>query len=249
MKCTLEVYGNSYPSVEFSDRHVFGMVASAASGGINLKSLFERVLGDKETKESVLSKAGMDTMFTDYDMEAADRNIAYILRTIFPTFDKPLNNIDTAPLILIVSAMVNALVASNAETEKTIATSIPEPSTALIPVRNNPTKPRPIVEAIEPIDIGPIVWEYPPGEIVLLSPQEKESIDYASQVSGAEPSKVRCWYSWWQTVNEGEEVSTAVAIEVLLDFTQQFTEQECGRYYALVTAHLENLDNSLAIAA
>ena len=249
MKCTLNLYGNSYESTEFSDRHVFGMVASVSAGGINLKSLFERVLGDKETKESVLSKSGLDTLFSDFDFDTAEKNMTSILKRVFPTFDKPLNEIDTASMVLIVSAMVNALVTSNAETEKTIEPSPPEPSMALIPIRNNPTKPRPIVEAIEPIDISPIVWEYPQSEILLLTPQEKEAIDYASQVSAAEPAKIRCWYAWWQAVNEGEEVSTAVAIEVLRDFTQQFTEQECGRYYALVTAHLEALDNSLAIAA
>ena len=254
MKCTLEIYGNSYESTEFSDRHVFGMVASVSAGGINLKSLFERVLGDKETKESVLSKSGLDTLFSDFDFDTAEKNMASILKRVFPTFDKPLNEIDTASMVLIVSAMVNALVTSNAEPEKTIEHSITEPSIALIPVRNNPDKPLPIVEAIEPIDntwgteipkiktmedIESFGWEYPPGEIILHSTQEESAIGYAAEVSGAEPAKVRCWYAWWQTVNEGEAVTPSVAIELIRDFTNnQFTNLECERYYALITAHL-----------
>ena len=241
MKCTLEVYGKSYESTEFSDRHVFGMVASVSAGGINLKSLFERVLGDKETKESVLSKSGLDTLFSDFDFDTAEKNMASILKRVFPTFDKPLNEIDTASLIEIVSTMVKALVASNAESK--------------VETPKEPLKALELVPTIKTVDVQPIAaiepieWEYPPGEILLLTRQEEEALDYASQVSTTEPAKVRCWYAWWQTVNEGEEVSTAVAIEVLRDFTQQFTEQECGRYYALVTAHLESLDKSLAIAA
>ena len=251
MKCVLEIYGNSYPSVEFSDRHVFGMVASAAAGGINLKSLFERVLGDKNTKDSVLSKSGLDTLFSDFDMATADRNIAHILKTIFPTFDRPLNKIDTAELVLIVSAMVNALVASNAEdseesapTKKEAIVSpkiwdaneltaqITEPSTALALVPSNLNQPRPIA-AIEPI-----VWEYPPDDLWVLSKQEEEAIDYTSQISTDEPTKIHCWYQWWRSVNEGEAVTPAVAIELIRDFTDQFTELECDRYYALITAHL-----------
>ena len=240
MKCTLELYGKSYESTEFSDRHVFGMVAAVSAGGINLKSLFEKVLGDKDTKESVLSKSGLDTLFSDLDFETAEKNMASILKRVFPTFDKPLNKIDTAELIEIVSTMVKALVASNAESN--VESELPkEPSKALELVPTIKTVDVQPIAAIEPID-----WEYPQGEILLLTSQEEEAIGYAAEVSGAEPAKIRCWYAWWQAVNEGEEVSTAVAIEVLRDFTQQFTEQECGRYYALVTAHLEK---DLAIAA
>ena len=236
MKCILELYGKSYESTEFSDRHVFGMVAAVSAGGINLKSLFERVLGDKDTKESVLSKSGLDTLFSDLDFETAEKNMASILKRVFPTFEEPLNKIDTASLIEIVSTMVKALVASNAEANVDVAQPIAEPSKALELVPTIKTVDVQPIAAIEPI-----AWEYPPGEILLLSPEEEEAIGYASQVSGAEPAKVRCWYAWWQAVNDGESVSTAVAIEVLRQFTKQFTEQECGRYYALVTAHLEKL--------
>ena len=263
MKCTLEIYGNSYESTEFSDRYVFAMVASASAGGINLKSLFEKVLGDKDTKESVLGKSGLDTLFSDFDFDTAERNIASILKKVFPTLDRPANKIDTAELILIISAMVSALVASNAETSEEPAATPKgtevkrsevlrtlgyrdEPT----PTEKEPSKVLELAPTIKTLDvqpiaaIEPIVWEYPPGEIILHSTQEEAAIGYAAQVSGAEPAKVRCWYAWWQTVNEGESVTPAVAIEVLRDFTQQFTGQECGRYYALVTAHLEN---SLAI--
>ena len=233
MKCTLELYGKTYESTEFSDRHVFGMVASASAGGINLKSLFERALGGKDIKESTLGKAGLDTLFNDYDMEAADRNIAYILKTIFPTFDKPLKNVDTASLVEIISAMVRTLVSSDADPEKMIE-PISEPSKALG-----------LVPTIKTVDVQPIVaidpieWVYPTVSIPPLTPQEDEALDYASQVSRSRLPKMQCWYAWWKAVNDGESVSTAVAIEVLLDFTKQFTEQECGRYYALITAHLE----------
>jgi len=214
MKCVLELYGKSYPSTEFTERQVTGYIAAACGmTGINIRDLFQSLINFNGLKGKG---------FRDYpSTESAEIDMVFILAKVFPTLDRHIDSIDTEELILIVTPMLGALNA----TPKSLAV-VPVEPTAIIPVEST--------AAVEAID-----WIYPPGEVLLLTSQEEEAIDYASQVSRSEPDKTRCWYAWWRTVNDGEEVSTAVAIEVLRDFTQQFTEQECGRYYALITAHLE----------
>ena len=213
MKCTLELYGKSYPSTEFTERQVTGFIAAACGmTGINIRDIFQSLINFNGLKGKG---------FREYDStESAERDLSYILSKVFPTLDRHIDSIDTEELILIVTPMLNAL-------------NVTPKSLAVVPVE--PT-------AVEPIEPVIEMWVYPPGETLLLTAQEEEAIDYASQVSSAEPAKIRCWYAWWQTVNDGESVSTAVAIEVLMDFTKQFTEQECGRYYALVMAHLEKTE-------
>ena len=215
MKCTLELYGKSYESTEFTERQVTLYIAAACGmTGINIRDLFQSLINFKG-----LEGKG----FRDYDStESAERDLAYVLKKVFPTLDRHVDSIDTAELIAIVTPMLNAL-------------NVGPKSLAVVPVESIAIAP------IVDVEVEPIDWEYPQGKILLLTPQEENALDYASEVSDAEPAKIRCWYAWWQAVNEGEEVSTAVAIEVLRDFTQQFTEEECGRYYALVTAHLEKL--------
>lgn len=213
MKCVLELYGKSYESTEFTERQVTSFIAaSCGATGINIRDLFQSLINFKG-----LEGKG----FRDYDsIKSAERDLSDLLKKVFPTLDRHIDSIDTEELILIVTPMLGALNAT-------------PKSLAVVPVE--PT-------AVEPIEPVIEMWVYPPGETLLLTPQEEEAIDYASQVSSAEPAKIRCWFAWWQTVNDGESVSTAVAIEVLMDFTKQFTEQECGRYYALVMAHLEKTE-------
>lgn len=218
MKCILELYGKTYQSTEFTERQVTAYIAAACGmTGINIRDLFQ----------SLVNFNGLEGKgFRDYDsMEFAERDLAYILSKVFPTLDRHVDSIDTTELVTIVGPMLNAL-------------NVAPKALAVIPAEP--------IAAIEPIvEVEPIAWVYPPGENILMSPQEEEAIDYASQVSSAEPAKIRCWYAWWKAVNDGESVSTAVAIDVLMEFTKrQFTEQECGRYYALITAHIEK---SLAI--
>ena len=224
MKCTLELYGNSYESTEFTERQVTGFIAaSCGMTGINIRDLFQSLINFKG-----LEGKG----FRDYDsIEAAERDLSYLLAKVFPTLDRHVDSIDTAELIEIVTPMLNAL-------------NVGPESLAVVPVESIEQSDDVCFPNVAPLDssddVAPIEWECPPGETLLLSPQEEEAIDYASHVCSAEPAKIRCWYSWWKAVNDGESVSTAVAIDVLMEFTkQQFTEQECGRYYALITAHLE----------
>ena len=209
MKCTLELYGKSYQSTEFTERQVTAFIAaSCGATGINIRKLFQ----------SLINFEGLEGQgFRDYDsIESAERDLSSLLKKVFPTLDRHIDSLDTSELILIVTPMLNAL-------------NVAPKSLAVVPV--------------EPTAIEPIAWEYPPGDPFLLSPQEEEAIDYASQTVKVEPSKMRCWYQWWKAVNDpdsdGDAVTPAVAIEVLIDFTKQFTEAECGRYYALITAHLE----------
>ena len=215
MKCVLELYGKSYESTEFTERQVTGYIAAACGmTGINIRDLFQSLINFNGLKGKG---------FRDYpSTESAEIDMVFILAKVFPTLDRDIDSIDTEELILIVTPMLGAL----NKTPKSLAV-VPVEPTAIVPVES--------AAAVEAID-----WEYPPGDTLLLSPQEEEAIDYASQVSLSSPAKIKCWFAWWQSVNEGEEVSTAVAIDVLMEFTeQQFTEDECGRYYALVTAHLE----------
>ena len=212
MRCTLELYGKSYESTEFTERQVTAFIAAACGAtGINIRDLFQSLVNFKG-----LEGKG----FRDYDsIESAERNLAHLLAKVFPTLDRHIDSIDTTELVTIVGPMLNAL------------NDAPK-ALAVIPV-----EPIATVDAV--VEVDPIEWVYPPGEIILMTPEEDEAIDYTSQVSRASLAKIRCWCAWWKTVNDGESVSTAVAIEVLLDFTKQFTEQECGRYYSLITAHLE----------
>ena len=226
MKCILELYGKTYQSTEFTERQVTAFIAAACGAtGINIRKLFQ----------SLVNFDGLEGQgFRDYDsIESAERDLSHLLKKVFPTLDRHIDSIDTTELVTIVGPMLNALNVA----PKALAAIPAEPIE-----KPNPLDNVWVTESVKTVDvepIEPIEWVYPPGEITLLTPQEKEAIDYASQVSGAEPAKIRCWYVWWKAVNDGESVSTAVAIDVLRDFTKQFTEQECGRYYALVTAHLE----------
>ena len=223
MKCTLEIYGKSYESTEFTERQVTLYIAAACGmTGINIRDLFQSLINFKG-----LEGKG----FRDYDSaESAERDLVYVLQKVFPTLDRHVDSIDTAELVAIVTPMLKAL-------------NVGPKSLAVAPVESiapsDPLDNAWVTESVKTVDVEPIEWEHPPVEVLLLTSQEEEAIDYASQVSMTEPAKMRCWYAWWQTVNEGEEVSPAVAIEVLRSFTKQFTEEECGRYYALVTAHLE----------
>ena len=225
MKCTLELYGKRYESTEFTERQVTAFIAaSCGATGINIRDLFQSLVNFKG-----LEGKG----FRDYDsIESAERDLARLITKVFPTLDRHIDSLDTAELIEIVTPMLKAL--NNAPKSLAVVESAPiEQSDDVWEAKVTPLD--------DSADVEPIVWEYPPGEILLLSPQEEDAIGYASQVSSAEPAKVRCWYAWWQAVNDGESVTPAVAIEVLRQFTKQFTEEECGRYYALVTAHLQKL--------
>ena len=225
MKCTLDLYGKTYPSTEFTERQVTGYIAAACGmTGINIRDLFQSLINFKG-----LEGKG----FRDYDsIESAERDMTFLLKKVFPTLDRHVDSLDTAELIEIVTPMLNAL-------------NVSPKSLAVVPVAtSDPIDNAWATESVKTVDVEPIesvpeMWEYPTIDRLPLSPQEEEAIDYASQVSGSEPAKIKCWFAWWQSVNDGEPVSTAVAIEVLMEFTHQFTEQECGRYYALVTAHLE----------
>ena len=213
MKCTLELYGKSYESAEFTERQVTAYIAAACGmTGVNIRDKFQSLVNFKGLEGNA---------FRDYNsMEFAERDLAHILSKVFPTLDRHIDSIDTTELVMIVLPMLNAL-------------NVAPKALAVIPA-----EPISTVEAV--VDVDPTIeWVYPTVSIPPLTPQEDDAIDYTSQVSRAEPAKIRCWYAWWKAVNDGESVSTAVAIEVLLDFTTQFTEQECGRYYALITAHLE----------
>ena len=215
MKCTLELYGKTYQSTEFTERQVTAFIAAACGAtGINIRDLFQSLVNFKG-----LEGKG----FRDYDsIESAERDLTHLLDKVFPTLDRHIDSIDTTELVTIVGPMLNAL-------------NVAPKALAAIPA-----EPIAVIEPIE--EAYPIAWVYPPDELPPLTPQEEEAIDYASQVSRSGLPEMRCWYAWWKSVNDGESVSTAVAIEVLMEFTEfteQFTEQECGRYYALITAYLE----------
>jgi len=229
MKCTLELYGKTYESTEFTERQVsLFLAASAGATGINIKDQFESLMGSQDMPVRGLREYN--------SLESAEKDLALVLKRVFPTLERSIESIDTSELISIVKPMLFAL----AGVEEPLSTE-PETYSPSEDIYRNVGEPEfPPDQKLLTVDAQiAIDWAYPPGEILLLTPQEEEAIDYASQVSKSEPAKMRCWYAWWQTVNDGEKVSTAVAIEVLMQFTQQFTQQECGRYYALMTAHLE----------
>ena len=220
MKCTLELYGKSYESTEFTERQVTSFIAaSCGATGINIRDLFQSLINFKG-----LEGKG----FRDYNsIESAERDLSGLLKKVFPTLDRHIDSLDTEELILIVTPMLGAL-------------KVTPKSLAVVPV-----------EAIdvEPItEVVPFDWEYPPTTDTdrLLSSKEAAAIAYTAKETGTDESKINCWYQWWKVVNDGEKVTPAVAINVLLDFTSQFTEAECDRYYVLTEAYLQN---SVPIAA
>ena len=231
MKCTLELYGKSYESTEFTERQVTGFIAASCGvTGINIRDLFQSLINFKG-----LEGKG----FRDYDsIESAERDLSYLLAKVFPTLDRHIDSIDTAELIEIVTPMLNALNVGPKSLAviptEPIASQGEETSAALALVRDHFNKQHPIADTVE----ASTSWEYPPDDLWVLSEEEEMAIDYASQISTDETTKIHCWYQWWRSVNEGDPVTPAVAIELIRDFTKQFTELECERYYALIEAHL-----------
>ena len=219
MKCTLELYGKSYESTEFTERQVTSFIAaSCGATGINIRDLFQSLINFKG-----LEGKG----FRDYNsIESAERDLSGLLKKVFPTLDRHIDSLDTEELILIVTPMLGAL-------------KVTPKSLAVVPVEA--IEPEPITEVV------PFDWEYPTTGIdQILSSEETAAIAYTSKETGTDESKINCWFQWWKAVNDGEKVTPAVAISVLLDFTSQFTEVECDRYYVLTEAYLQN---SVPIAA
>lgn len=228
MKCTLELYGKTYESTEFTERQVsLFLAASAGATGINIKDLFEGLMGSQNMPVRGLREYN--------SLESAEKDLALVLKRVFPTLERSIESIDTSELISIVQPMLFAL----AGVEESIPTE-PEMSPPSEDIYRNVGEPESHPEQ-ELLTAGAqiaIDWEYPPDDLWVLSKEEEMAIDYTSQVSTAEPTKIHCWYQWWRSVNEGDAVSPAVAIELIRDFTDQFTELECERYYALIQAHL-----------
>lgn len=220
MKCTLELYG-THESTEFSDRHAFGMIAAIGAGGMNLRSMFEEVLGSKALKESALAEAGMDSLFREFDMAQADKNLAYLLKKVFPTFSKSFDELSTADLITIVTPLIKSVVQAEAE-----LIGQTEPLIDEDPVMPNPLK-------------------YPP-ELKTLTAAEQVAIDYAASQMNVDVALPDCWYQWWVAVNASEsetdyKLTPAELIELVSDFSEEsrFDYAFSARCYALLMANLE----------
>lgn len=125
MKCSLTLAGKTYESAEYNERHVTTLIASIASGGINLKELFEAMLGEEAVKESLLGPIGIENLFRDFTFEMAERNIDSILKAVFPTLELSTKQKGTATLIAIATPMLQALVEEEAKNASEPGT--PEP--------------------------------------------------------------------------------------------------------------------------
>ena len=234
MKCTLELNGKSYKSEEFTDRHVFTMVASINAGGMNVRSLFEKMLGTVIVENSELfDKTGMDSIFREFDMATADRNIEYILKTVFPTLPAKLNHLTTADLISIAGPMLLEI----AKTEGDIAVLAK-------PEGDNPTPPPPIAPAVDPsADL-----KYPPGRVP-LSDDEIHAIGYVSREMNHAYPLVECWYQWWKAIEavEGDPLQDNDTIDLIIEESgTTFNQPDSDRYHVLIQSYLQTQTSAIA---
>jgi hypothetical protein len=241
MKCTLELYG-THESTEFSDRHAFGMVAAISAGGVNLKSLFEQLLGAKALKESVLGESGMDSLFREFDMEVADKNFSYLLKKVFPTFPRSIDELSTADMISIVAPMITTVVQSEQELAKSAIA--PEPlenltsDSALDESDELEDNPHPKVKSTE----------FPPV-LASLTPKEINAIGFAARDIEQPYVTIECWYQWWRSISDvgGEDIGDAEAFEILEDFTKGFfPTEESDRIATALMPHLQPAPEPIA---
>jgi hypothetical protein len=228
MKCKLDLNGKSYESGEFTDRHVFTMVASVNAGGMNVRSLFEKMLGTAAVEKSELfDKTGMDSLFREFDMATADKNIEHILRTVFPTLTTRLNQLTTADLINITGPMLLELVKSEVSIE------------ALVPdsAGSRPASPTPIDQEE---DLSHL--KYPPVRVA-LSDDEIHAIGHASRETNHAYPLVECWYQWWKAIEavEGYPLQDGEAIDLIIQESgMAFGQPDSDRYHVLIQAYLQN---------
>lgn len=234
MKCTLELYG-THKSTEFSDRHAFGMIAAISAGGMNLKSMFEQVLGAEALKESVLGDSGMDSLFREFDMEVADKNFAYLLKKVFPTFSKSIDELSTADMISIVAPMITAVVQQESASE-------PVPSRSVVSTSNNG-----LTETIATYTVSQTI-NFPPV-LANLTPQELTAIGSAADAISQSTETIECWYQWWRSIVDvgGEEIDDGDAFEILADFSKgQFTVDDSTRIATALMPHLQPAPEPIA---
>lgn len=102
MKCTLNLYGKTYESNEFTERQVsLFLAASAGATGINIKDLFEELMGAQQMPVKGLREYS--------SLESAEKDLALVLKRVFPTLERSIESIDTSELIAIVKPMLFAL--------------------------------------------------------------------------------------------------------------------------------------------
>ena len=228
MKCTLELYGKTYESTEFTERQVsLFLAASAGATGINIKDLFEDLMGAQDMPVRGLREYN--------SLESAEKDLALVLKRVFPTLERSIESIDTAELIAIVKPMLFAL----AGVEESIGQT-----EALIEEDSLLTK---IDESIKDTKF----WKneplrYPP-EIKTLTNAERIAIDYAASQMNVDIALPTCWYQWWQAVNASESetdynLTPAQLIELISEFSEEprFDYTFSSRCYALLMANLES---------
>ena len=221
MKCTLELYGKSYASTEFTERQVsLFLAASAGATGINIKDLFEELMGAQQMPVRGLREYN--------SLESAEKDLALILKRVFPTLERSVESIDTSELISIVKPMLFAL----AGVEESISTGSIDSSQS---------------ESDSPW-LTPIDLEFPPV-LVSLTPQELGAIESAANEISQSSEMVECWYQWWRSIYDvgGDVIEDGDAFEILADFSKgQFTIDDSVRISAALMPYLEPAPEPIA---
>lgn len=231
MKCTLELYGKTYQSTEFTERQVsLFLAASAGATGINIKDLFEELMGAQQMPVRGLREYN--------SLESAEKDLALVLKRVFPTLERSIESIDTSELIAIVKPMLFAL----AGVEDAI-----EDDSAQI------ASPELIAEtALESELISP--WLTPtdlnfPPVVANLTPQELDAIESAANAVSQPAETIECWYQWWRSIVDvgGEEIDDGDAFEILAEFSKgQFTIDDSTRIASALMPYLQPVPEPIA---
>lgn len=218
MKCILELNGEKYESTEFTERQVsLFLAASAGATGVNVKDLFEGLMGAKNLPVKGLREYS--------SLESAEKDLDFVLKRVFPTSNLSIDSLDTADLVTIVLPMLFALVGMEAPVDATTPTEPTEDSP-----ESSSESSRPEADLFSP----PVLAD--------LTGLELDAIELASLELDETYQVIECWYQWWRSIVDvgGSDIDDADAFEILEDFTKGgFSIERSTRIYAALKTQLQ----------
>lgn len=228
MKCTLELYGKTYQSTEFTERQVsLFLAASAGATGINIKDLFEDLMGAQQMPVRGLREYN--------SLESAEKDLAFVLKRVFPTLERSIESVDTSELISIVKPMLFALAGvdetiESVEIEDSSQIALPKPTKSASPW-------------LTPMDL-----DFPPV-LANLTPQELAAIESAANDVSQSTETIECWYQWWRSIVDvgGEAIDDGDAFEILAEFSKgQFTIDDSTSIASALMPYLQPAPEPIA---
>lgn len=231
MKCTIEFNGQKFDSANFTERHVTGFIAGLGAWGINLKEFFEQIFSSEvSTANTWHTYAG--SAFREFDMEQADRNLSYLIRTVFPGMVIEINDLDTSDLLAIVTPMVT-----------TWAAELRAAKTADAQTASN--------EQVSPGIYGDDLELDYPQESPELATNELHAIGYAARTMNHSFALIHCWYQWFKMFQslDGTEINIVDILDLIVEQSPVFNKVDSDRYYAIIQAYLKESKSPETVSA